>query len=123
MNKNIAMAIVAAFAVNAALCASQASAKGGHAVLIPAADVKWADVPGFPGVQMGVINGNPAKGSHHSMLKFAAGFAAPLHHHSSDHYGTVVAGTVVLTVDGKENKLPAGSSFALTGRMPHQTSR
>ena len=45
------------------------------------------------------------------MIKFVGG-AAPLHHHSSDHYGTVVAGTIVLTVDGQDKKLPAGSYSA-----------
>jgi len=98
-----------------------ANAKGGAAVFTPAPDVKWADVPGFPGVQMAVLNGNPAKGAHHSMLKFKAGFEAPLHHHTTDHYGTVVAGTLVLTSAGKEVKLPPGSYFSFTGKMPHST--
>ena len=34
----------------------------------------------------------------------------------------VLAGTLVLTVDGKESKLPAGSYFAFTGKKPHATS-
>ena len=125
MKQSIATTIVTVLAVNAFLLSPQVIAKQGarigHATFTPAADVKWADVPGFPGVQMAVIGGNPAKGVHHSMLKFTGGFAAPLHHHSSDHYGTVVAGTLVLVVAGKENRLPPGSSFAFTGRMPHQT--
>ena len=55
------------------------------------------------------------------MLKFVSGFAAPVHHHSSDHYGSVLSGNVVLVVDGKENKLPAGSYFAFTGKQKHAT--
>ena len=35
--------------------------------------------------------------------------------------GTVVTGTMVLTVDGQDRKLPAGSYFALTGKKPHAT--
>jgi quercetin dioxygenase-like cupin family protein len=95
--------------------------KGGSAVMIPASDLKWNDVPGFAGVKMAVMDGDPAKGPHHMMLKFAGGFAADLHHHSSDHYGTVVSGTLVLTVDGKENKLPAGSYFSFKGKKQHVT--
>ena len=91
------------------------------AVLTPAGDVKWADVPGFPGVQMAAVSGDPGKGPHHSMLKFKAGFEAPVHHHTSDHYGTVVAGTLVLTSGGREVRLPPGSYFAFTGKMPHST--
>lgn len=102
------------------LTAGNAVARG-SAVLTPAADIKWNDVPGFPGVQLAAVRGNPAKGAHHSMLKFTGGFAAPVHHHTTDHYGTVVAGTVVLASGGREVRLPPGSYFSFTGRMPHST--
>jgi quercetin dioxygenase-like cupin family protein len=95
--------------------------KGGTAVLIPASEFKWADVPGFPGLKMAAIQGDPAKGAHHAMIKLPAGFVAPLHHHSSDHYVTVVSGTVLFTVDGKETKLPPGSYFSYTGKKQHIT--
>ena len=116
-----AFAMTLALAVFAPHAAGKDGKKDGNAVLVPAGDVKWSDVPGFPGVKMAVLQGDPAKGPHHSMLKFVGGFTAPVHHHSSDHYGTVVAGTLVLTVDGKETKLPAGSYFAFTGREKHAT--
>jgi quercetin dioxygenase-like cupin family protein len=119
--------IAAAFAMTLALAAFAPHAaasdrkQGGNAVLVPASEVKWSDLPGFPGAQMAVLDGNPAKGPNHSMLKFVGGFTAPLHHHSSDHYVTVVAGTLVLTVDGKEKKLPAGSYFSFKGKKKHMT--
>lgn len=126
MKKRIAAAFATALALTVVLFAPHSTAKdnpkgGGHAGVIAAGDVKWADVPGFPGVQMAVLGGNSAKGPHHSMLKFAGGFSAPLHHHTSDHYGTVVSGTVVLVINGVENKLPAGSYFAFTGKAKHET--
>lgn len=123
MNRNIAAVLTAAVAFNLTWAVPNAAAKhpGNHAVMIPAADIKWADVPGFPGVQLAALQGDPGKGPHHSMLKFVGGFAAPVHHHSADHWGTVVSGTLVLTVDGKEQKLPAGSHFAFTGRAKHAT--
>ena len=110
--------VLATFAPHAAAADSK---KGSNAVLLPASDLKWSDVPKFPGVKMAVLDGDPAKGAHHSMLKFVGGFAAPLHHHSSDHYGTVVAGTLVLTVDGQDKKLPAGSYFSFKGKGKHMT--
>jgi quercetin dioxygenase-like cupin family protein len=55
------------------------------------------------------------------MLKFDGGFAAPVHHHTENHSGTVVAGTLVLTVEGKEQKLPTGSFFSFSEKMPHAT--
>ena len=120
MHDRIKTVAIATLALLAAASTAGAFAKGA-AVLLPAGEVKWADVPGFPGVQMAAVGGNPAKGPHHSMLKFTGGFEAPLHHHTTDHYGTVVAGTLVLTSGGKEVRLPPGSYFAFTGKMPHTT--
>jgi quercetin dioxygenase-like cupin family protein len=95
--------------------------KVSNAVLVSASDIKWSDVPDFPGLKMAVLEGDPAKGAHHSMIKFAGGFTAPLHHHSSDHFGTVVTGTLVLTVDGQDKKLPAGSYCSFKGKEKHMT--
>lgn len=123
MRKSIstAFAMALALGVFAPTAAATEGKKAGTAVLVPVGDVKWSDVPGFPGVSMAVLQGDPAKGPHHSMLKFKDGFAAPLHHHSSNHFGTVVSGTLVLTVDGKETKLPAGSFFSFIGKKKHMT--
>jgi quercetin dioxygenase-like cupin family protein len=123
MNRNIAAML--AFTLPIALLAPTAIAKEtkrGSAVLTPASDLKWSDAPGMPGVKMAVVEGDPGKGANHFMVKFAGGFAAPLHHHSSDHHVTVLAGTLVLNVDGKEQKLPAGSYFSFKGKKPHTTS-
>ena len=101
--------------------AADAAKKSGSAVFVPAADVRWGDVPGAPGVQIAPLSGDPAKGPSHFLLKFAGGFSAPVHHHSANHHGTVVKGTLVLEVDGKEQKLPAGSYFAFSGKKRHAT--
>ena len=119
--------IAAAFAMTLAATAfaphgiAKDTKTGGSAALMPASSLKWSDVPGFPGVQITALQGNPDKGAHHSMLKLPGGFAAPLHHHTPDHYVTVVSGTLVLTVDGKETKLPAGSYVSFTGKKRHIT--
>lgn len=99
-----------------------AQAKGTSAsVVTAAADLKWNDVPNFPGVKMAVASGDPAKGGAHFFMKFTPGFAAPMHHHNADHFVTVLAGTVVLNIDGKDAKLPAGSYFSFTGKKTHST--
>lgn len=99
-----------------------AEAKGhGASVVTAAADLKWNDVPDFPGLKMAVVSGNPAKGAAHFFIKFTPGFSAPLHHHNADHFVTVLAGTLVLNIDGKDAKLPAGSYFSFTGKKPHTT--
>jgi len=102
------------------LLASGALAAGGP-VLIPAADVRWSPVPDAPGVQIAPLQGDPGKGPSHFFLKFAGGFSAPLHHHTANHYVTVLAGTLVLVVDGKEHKFGPGSYFSFAGKKAHAT--
>lgn len=123
MRKGILAAVASTIAVLAAPVAATEHVKksGGKAVLVPSADVKWTDVEGVPGVKMAAVQGDPKKGANHAMHRLPAGFSAPVHHHTPDHYVTVVSGTLVLTVDGNETKLPPGSYFAFTGRKPHAT--
>ena len=90
----------------------------GKAVVTPAADLKWIGA-GVPGVETAAVKGDMKKGASHFYLKYAAGFTAPVHYHSPDHYVTTVAGNLVLIADGKEHSLPPGSYFAFTGKAPH----
>jgi quercetin dioxygenase-like cupin family protein len=120
MRKTNAVALAAALTAMTA-APMESMAKGGHATLTPAAEVKWTDVEGFPGVKVANLQGDSGKGANHIMMRLPGGFAAPLHHHSADHYVTVVSGTLALTVDGKETKLPPGSYFAFTGKKQHLT--
>ncbi len=87
-------------------------------VVIPAAGVTWKPA-GIPGVSVAPVEGDMAKGPSHFYLKYDAGLVTPLHHHSPDHYVTVVSGTLMLTVDGKESRLGPGSFFALVNKAPH----
>jgi quercetin dioxygenase-like cupin family protein len=101
---------------------AQAADKKKGVMLVPAEDVKWNDVPDMAGVQMAVVDGDPSKGPSHFFVKFAGGFAAPVHQHTANHFVTVVAGTVTLTVDGNEQKLGPGSFFAFSNKTKHATA-
>src|SRR5688500_14203465 len=92
--------------------AAFAANKAANAMVVVPQDIKWTEVPGFPGVSTSTIEGDATKGAHHAFMKFAPGFSAPLHHHTADHFVTVVSGTLILTVDGKEHRLPPGSYFS-----------
>jgi quercetin dioxygenase-like cupin family protein len=117
-----ALAVLAGWsALGSHALAAEAGAKPANAALIPAAEVKWNEVPGMTGIQIAAVEGDPSKGPSHFLLKFAAGFAAPLHHHTANHFGTVVSGTLVLSVDGKEQRLPPGSFFSFSSQAPHAT--
>lgn len=91
------------------------------AVLTTVDELKWVDVPNAPGVQTATVEGDATKGPHHFFLKFPAGFEVGAHHHTADHYGTMIKGTLVLTVDGKETKLAPGSFVGFTHKTKHAT--
>ncbi|MBZ5640633.1 MAG: DUF4437 domain-containing protein [Acidobacteriia bacterium] len=92
------------------------------AVLVADAELKWTDVPEFPGVKMARLHGDPNMGPSHFFLKLPSGFAAGMHFHNADHWVAVVSGTLVLTPEGgAEKKLPAGSGFGFTGKKKHTT--
>jgi quercetin dioxygenase-like cupin family protein len=124
MKKTLLMVAMLGLASAALVTGSRVLAKGSSgasALLIPVGQLKFVDVPEYKGLQMAQVEGDPAKGPSHFLIKFTPGFKAPLHHHTANHYATVVAGTLVLTVDGKETKLPPGSFFSFTDKQPHVT--
>jgi quercetin dioxygenase-like cupin family protein len=101
------------------LVSGLALAKGApRAVVVPRDQVKWSEA-GIPGVSTAAVEGDMAKGPSHFYLRYAAGFVAPPHHHTPDHYVTVVSGNLVLITNGKEHPLGPGSYFALTGKAVH----
>ncbi len=56
MNKRNAVSTAVMLMLMLGAAASAANAKqAGKAVLLPSGEVKWADVPGFPGVQMAAL--------------------------------------------------------------------
>ena len=80
--------------------------------------LRWTEA-GIPGVKVAVVQGDQAAGASHFYLKYAAGFVAPRHFHSPDHYATTVSGQLVLVLDGKQQRLPPGSFFALKDKAVH----
>ena len=108
------MALAAALIATASMLAIGA----GKAVVVTKAELKWKDM-GIPGVAAAPVSGDMEKGASRFFLKYPVGFVTPKHHHTADHYVTVVSGTITLTVDGKEHKLGPGSYFELTQKKPH----
>jgi mannose-6-phosphate isomerase-like protein (cupin superfamily) len=102
------------------LAASPAASSSGPsgAVIRPSGDLAWSPA-GVPGVSTAVVQGDLSNGPSRFYLKYAAGFVAPVHHHSPDHFVTTVSGQLVLVIDGTEHRLAPGSYFALTGKAKH----
>jgi len=93
---------------------------GGTATLVPPGDLKWKDAPNTPGVQVAAVHGDPEKGPAKFFVKLPTGFDVPLHHHTADHSGVVISGTVVWN-DGQDHSMPAGSYWSFTGKKQHTT--
>ena len=90
----------------------------GKAVVVAKPDLKWKDM-GVPGVAAAAVSGDMQTGASRFFLKYPVGFVSPEHHHTADHYVTVISGTITLTAGGKDHKLGPGSYFSLTGKIPH----
>lgn len=87
-------------------------------VVVPAADLKWTELDprGAPGVMIADVWGDHAKGAFGAFIRLPAGFAAPLHTHTSDYKVVIISGTYVQTPDGKpEFRLGPGSYFLQPG--------
>ena len=104
--------------ISAALIASGPAFGADKSVVVPKADLKWQKL-GTAGVAAALVSGDMEKGASRFFLKYPVGFVTPMHHHTADHYVTVVSGTITLTVDGKDHKLGPGSYFELTQKKPH----
>jgi len=115
--QNSALAFVAVLSFAAAWSPLRAIAAE-KSVVKAAADCKWTSA-GIPGVSIAAVEGDMAKGPSHFYLKYDAGVATPMHHHSPDHYVTTISGTLILTADGKEHRLAPGSYFEFTGKAKH----
>lgn len=89
----------------------------GSTVVVTQADLKWKDMGN--GVAAARVSGDMEKGASRFFLKYPVGLVTPKHHHSTNHYVTVVSGTITLTVKGKEHKLGPGAYFALTNKASH----
>src|SRR5689334_23234247 len=63
MIANARLAAAVLLALSATGTVSFAAGPHGRAVLTPASEVKWNDVPGFPGVQLAALGGDPGKGA------------------------------------------------------------
>ncbi|RPH71106.1 MAG: cupin domain-containing protein [Myxococcaceae bacterium] len=113
------LALILSLGVVAFVPQARADDASSGTILVVPADLKWAENPTRPGAWQAVVEGDPKTGPSHFFLKYAKNFDGGPHTHSSDHGGSVLSGTVLLTVDGKETRLPAGSFFWIKGGKVH----
>jgi Domain of unknown function (DUF4437) len=109
------LAVMVSFLMAVAVLAQTGDSK--KAVIWPAADLKWTDVVGGPpGVKIVNLWGDYTTGPYGALMKFPAGFSAPLHTHTPDMRAVIVSGTFIHTPEGKpEVKLGPGSYLMQPG--------
>lgn len=124
MRTRILTAVMSFLVAGAVLAQGTGNVKvPGKAVIWPAADLKWTDMTdGPPGSKIVDLWGDHTKGAFGSLIKFPAGFTAPLHTHTSDMRIVVVSGTFIHTPEGKpEVRLGPGSYLLQPAKYRHTT--
>ncbi len=83
-------------------------------------DLKWQDMPNSPGIQQAEVY---KKGATHCMfVKFPKGTESPMHTHTQDIVGVVVAGTFGSTDEAGNGKpQAAGGLQSIPGGFKHTT--
>lgn len=115
--------------VTAALCSTQlfaknatpvAAAPAAQLISLPAANLKWTEIPETGGIKFANVRGNLAgKGPYEAFVIFPAGKDNPFHTHSQNLPTVVLKGTFYAVIDGKRTEYPAGSFYDLPAKLPH----
>lgn len=97
------------------------------AVIVPAAAVKWGDVPPFlpPGAKLAVLSGNPTQAEPFTVrLQMPNGYKIAPHTHPTDEHVTVMSGTFAAAMgktwdDKALTDFAPGSYANMATGMPH----
>lgn len=96
-------------------------------VIVPAAAIKWGDVPPFlpPGAKLAVLSGNPAQAEPFTVrLQMPNGYKIAPHTHPTDEHVTVMSGTFAAAMgktwdDKALTDFAPGSYANMATGMPH----
>jgi hypothetical protein len=128
MRRNYVFGFAVSFLVASGALAQDPAAqkaRAGAPIFMPAAELKWADLDqNAPGIKIVDLWGNHATGPYGALIRFPAGFAAPLHTHPVDAKIVVVSGTFIQGPEGKpEVRLGPGSYMMQPGATYRHTTR
>jgi|SRR5580765_76494 len=108
----------------ARVTAQQPTNRPGGVVVVKAAEIKWEDYPGRPGVKLAVIEGDLSKpGPFLMRVKFPAGFKLAPHTHPSLEHTTILSGGMRLgygtNPDGPAELMSPGTVIITPANTPH----
>jgi quercetin dioxygenase-like cupin family protein len=106
----------------ASMGSAQAQSGAGNSdksVLYVAAEKATFDQSPMPGVSMATVWGDPSKGPHGTYTKFAPGYDAGMHTHSSDVWIVVIKGAYLYKDESGEKRVGPGDFIRVPGGHKH----
>ena len=120
----LVVTLLSVLVVGAARIVAQTPSRPAGVIVVKAAEVKWQDYPGRPGVMLAVIEGDLAKpGPFVMRVKFPAGFKLAPHTHPTLEHTTIISGGMRLgygtNADGPAELMPPGTIVITPANTPH----
>jgi quercetin dioxygenase-like cupin family protein len=122
MKKLVVSGVMALIVVVASLGVAQAqkeSSKNEKNVIYAAAEQATFKQSPMAGVSMAVLWGDPEKGAHGTFTKFAPGYDAGTHTHTSDVWLVVIKGAYLYKDDDGEKRVGPGDFIRIPGGHKH----
>ena len=122
MNKSliavgVAAAVVIAGTMGAAESEKKSATKKKEVIYVSSEQATYKEV--MPGASMAVLWGDPEKGAHGTFTKFAPGYDAGTHTHTSDVWLVVIKGAYLYKDDAGEKRVGPGEFIWIPGGHKH----
>jgi quercetin dioxygenase-like cupin family protein len=112
-------ALILAAASTGSAQAQSGAGNSDKSVLYVAAEQAKFDQSPMPGVSMATVWGDPSKGPHGTYTKFAPGYDAGMHTHSSDVWIVVIKGAYLYKDESGEKRVGPGDFIRVPGGHKH----
>jgi quercetin dioxygenase-like cupin family protein len=119
MKKLVVFGLTTLIMVVASVGVAQAQSKEKKNVIYVAAEKATFSQSPTAGVSMAVLWGDPNKGPHGTFTKFAPGYDAGLHTHTSDVWLVVIQGAYLYKDDEGEKRVGPGEFLRVPGGHRH----
>lgn len=113
------MMVTIVMAVSMGVARAQAEKSKTKEVIYVSAEQASFKEAKMPGVSMAVLWGDPEKGKHGTFTKFAPGYDAGMHTHTSDVWIVVLKGAYLYKDDAGEKRVGPGDFIRVPGGHKH----
>ena len=111
--------LIAAASVGVAQTQKEASKTKKGVIYVAAEQAPFKEMPTAAGVSMAVLWGDPDKGAHGTFTKFAPGYDAGTHTHTSDVWIVVIKGAYLYKDEAGEKRVGPGDFLRVPGGHKH----